>query len=87
MFYSYPSSKLLSVRRHARFDIEMEIAFERRRRNRKLVLKREFSLMCAKHETDRRVVVVPILPQFDIIHDGEGVIEPVNLLCVWVIGK
>ena len=52
MLYSYPSSKLLSVRRHARFDIEMEIAFERRRRNRKLVLKREFSLMCAKHETD-----------------------------------
>ena len=60
----------------------MEIAFETRRRsqNRKFVLEREFSLICAKHETEKRVVI-PILLQFDIIQTGgSGVIKPVNLL-------
>ena len=48
-----------------------------RRQNRKIVPKREFSLIRAKHETET------ILLHFDIIHDARrDVIEAVNLLCV-----
>ena len=77
----YPSSKLLSAPSAlpaliSRWRWSLPLNTERRQ-NRKIVPKREFSLIRAKHETET------ILLHFDIIHDARrDVIEAVNLLCV-----